>query len=421
MAILTISLLSHPTSRSGRRRQVDTERAARLLAWFDSNRRPLPWRRDRDPYRIWVAEVMLQQTRVAQAVPFYERFLATFPNLRSLAASDLETVRKAWEGAGYYQRAEHLWRAAGRVVRDRDGVLPTTAEEWRTLPGVGPYIAAAVASLAHEEPVVALDANAIRVAARWTGERGDPRTAAVRARLHRALSEMLPHERPGAFNEAIMELGETICRPRGPDCPACPVRTGCVGGAPGADPERYPGRTPSPRRPVHRAAIVVLEREGRWLVQRRAEGGLLAGLWEFPGGHLDPGETALAAARRELREETGWAAGPLEELGTVRHAYSHFAVTLQVFRGPPRGRGPSEARATVRWVTPEEFEALPRPMATRKVAALVSSTPPARASPGSGPRTGPTSASRPAAPRSRARPIAIRRGPPSSPRSRARR
>lgn len=396
--------------------------AAPLLDWFEANRRPLPWRRDRDPYRIWVAEVLLQQTRVAQATPYYERFLARFPDLRALAAAPLDDVRKAWEGAGYYARARRLWEAARLLVRDRGGRWPTTPEGWRELPGVGPYTANAVASLAFGAPVTAVDANALRVAARWEAETRRLAAPGVRGRLEARLAAELPPDRSGAFNEAVMELGERICRPGAPDCGSCPVRSLCRAFRTLPDPGRLPTPGPVVRRPHHEAALVVLERDGRWLVQRRPERGLLAGLWEFPGGHRRPGEAWADAARRELFEETGWRAGPLRPAGLVRHQYSHFSVTLHLFTGAPRGRGPAAPRrGERRWVTRAAFERLPRPTATRKAVLRLVPGAPGGASRGSGSRPGRASPSTPAAPRRPARRSARRAGGASSRRSRARR
>jgi A/G-specific adenine glycosylase len=357
----------HPATRSsgaGPRRGA----TAALLRWFRTNRRPLPWRTNRDPYRIWVAEVLLQQTRVEQAIPYYERFLAAFPDVRALASAPVGRVLKVWQGAGYYARAHHLHAAARVVVRERNGRLPVTVPELEDLPGVGPYIARAVASLAYDLPVVALEANGLRVAARWTLERGDLRSASVRRRLEDALSAGLPPRGAGAYNEAVMELGETVCRPVDPQCARCPVSRWCRAYRETDDPGALPRPRSHGRRPHVRGSVVVLERGGRWLVQRRAPGALLGGLWEFPGGRIEPGESPESAARRELREETGLAAGPLRSRGVVRHAYSHFTVELHVFEGSPQGHASVRNPAGRRWVRPAELRRLPIPKATEKIA-----------------------------------------------------
>jgi len=352
--------------------------APSLLRWFRSHRRPLPWRRDRDPYRIWLAEVLLQQTRVAQAVPYFERLVAEFPTIEDLARAPRDRVLKAWQGAGYYARAHHLHATARAVVDDHGGHFPREVERLERLPGIGPYIARAVASLAFEAPVVALEANGARVAARWTLERGDLRRPWVRDRLAAALAAELPRGRAGEFNEAIMELGETVCRPVAPRCDRCPVSRRCRAFRETDDPGAIPRPRPRPARPHVRAAVVVLSRGGRWLVQQRAPDRLLGGLWEFPGGRIEPGERPEAAARRELREETGRGAGPLQSHGIVRHAYSHFTVELHVFEGPDAGDGPRRAGAGRRWVRPDELRALPIPKATEKIVSRITA---GRASP----------------------------------------
>jgi A/G-specific adenine glycosylase len=356
----------HPSTRSiGAGLRVGP--APALLRWFRRTRRPLPWRRDRDPYRVWVAEVLLQQTRVDQAAPFYDRFLAAFPDVHALAHAPVGRVLKVWQGAGYYARAHHLHAAAREIVRNRGGRLPTTVAELEAMPGVGPYIARAVASLAFDVPVVALEANGLRVAARWTLERGDLRSPLVRRRLESALAVHLPPRAAGAYNEAIMELGETICRPVGPDCRRCPVSRWCRAYRETDDPGEVPRPRPRARRPHVRGSVVVLERAGRWLVHRRAPGKLLGGLWEFPGGKIEPGESPEKAARRELREETGLRAGPLRSRGVVRHAYSHFTVELHVFEGHPAGRVAARNGDGRRWVRPAELRRLPIPKATEKI------------------------------------------------------
>jgi A/G-specific adenine glycosylase len=338
----------------------------------------------------------------------------------ALAGATESDVLKEWEGAGYYARARHLHAAAREVVAHRSGQLPRTSRELAELPGFGPYISAAVASLAFGEPVVALEANGIRVASRWTLEEGDVRRPPVRARLRSALERELPTDRAGPFNEALMELGETICLPRRPLCSDCPVAADCRARQELPD----PGSLPAPRRPPTRphvvAAVVALARGNRWLVRRRPVEGLLGGLWELPGGRVEAEESFEAAAARELREETGLSASGLDPVGVVDHAYSHFSVSLHIFRGEWNGVGRPVGDAPLRWVTRAEFERLPRPAATVRAMALVEA-PTGAASRDSGRRPGrrsPSSRGARAPPAPRARRA---RTTASAPRPRARR
>ena len=340
-----------------------------VVRWFAAHRRPLPWRTGRDPYRIWLAEVLLQQTRVEQAVPYFERFVARFPTVESLAAASEAEVLKLWQGAGYYGRARRLHAAAREVVGRFGGRLPTSVEALESLPGVGPYTARAVAAIAFDVPSVPVDANVARVASRWLREERDPTHPEVRLSLARAMEEAAPPEEPAGFAEGVMELGETLCLPRRPRCDLCPVAFGCRATRELREPGRIPRRRARRPRPHVRAAVVAVHRRERWLVQQRPSTGLLGGLWEFPGGKIEHGERPEETARRELREETGSTVGPLERVGVVRHAYSHFTVELHLFRGALRSLPRRSGRR--RWATLEEISRLPLPRATEKILAAL--------------------------------------------------
>ncbi len=339
-----------------------------LLRWFERERRPLPWRRDRDPYSIWISEVLLQQTRVAAAIPYYERFLARFPDVDALARARPQEVLRLWQGAGYYARARHLSAAARTIVRRFGARFPSSVEELETLPGVGPYIARAVASLAFDRPVLALEANGRRIAARLWGERGAGEDPRVVRRLTERMTALLPPVRPGAFNEAWMELGETVCHPRTPACPRCPIRRWCRASAELEDPGEIPRRRKRAPKPHVRAAVVVLRAGRRWLLHRRPPTGLLGGMYEFPGGKIHPGESPAAAAKREWREETGLPVPPLVARGVVHHSYSHFSVELHVFEGAILRARPTAERRALRWVDASEMTRLPLPAATVTIA-----------------------------------------------------
>ncbi len=343
----------------------------RLLAWYDREHRRLPWRGARNPYRIWVSEVMLQQTRVETAIAYYRRFLERFPTVARLAAAQPEEVLKAWEGLGYYARARNLHRAARALVERHGGRLPPEPEAFRTLPGVGDYTAAAVYSIAFGRPLAAVDGNVRRVLARLLALGLAVDSAAGGRRIRETAERLLDRDRPGDFNQALMELGALVCTPRRPACPGCPLRALCRAGRSGTA-AHYPRKAPARPVPTVPVAVGVIFKDGRVLVTRRPEAGLLGGLWEFPGGKIEPGEAPLEACRRELAEETGLAVEGLEPLGIVRHAYSHLRVVIHAFRCRfAAGRVRLRSAAAHRWVSPARLGELALPQATRRLLPLL--------------------------------------------------
>lgn len=351
------------------------ERAFResLPAWFDGVRRPMPWREGgadgrRDPYRVWVSEVMLQQTRVETATPYFERFVDAFPTVAALAAAPQDRVLKLWEGLGYYSRARNLHRAAGVVVAEHGGAVPDTEVAFRALPGVGPYTAAAVLSLAFGRPLAVLDGNVVRVLARVFAVEADAKAGPTRRALQTLADRLLDTGDPGRFNEAVMELGAVLCTPRSPACPACPLRGVCAAYAEGA-PERYPVVSKAKPVPHHTVVVaVVADGAGRLLIQRRPEDAMLGGLWEFPGGKQEPGEALAETCRREVREELGVEVEVGRALARVEHAYSHFRITLHAFRCRlTEGEPVSASGEPVRWVRPESLDDYAFPRANRRV------------------------------------------------------
>ena len=312
-----------------------------LLAWYATHRRDLPWRRTHNPYHIWVAEVMLQQTQVATVIPYYKRFLARFPTIEALGKASLGDVLKLWEGLGYYARARHLHAAARRVLLEFDGRIPGTLEELLSLPGIGRYTAGAVLSIAFGRDVPAPDGNVRRVLSRVFAVSEDVTRGAGQRRLWRLAESMLPSGRAAEFNQALMDLGAIVCTPRAPVCADCPLVQDCQAHKLGQE-ERFPTRRP--RRPLPHydvAAGVVWNGGGRFLVAQRLPRGLLGGLWEFPGGKQELGESLEECLRRELAEELGIKVAVGASLIVVRHAYTHFRITLHAFHcrllgGQPR-------------------------------------------------------------------------------------
>jgi A/G-specific adenine glycosylase len=330
------------------------EISAALIAWFQQARRDLPWRRTQDPYAIWVSEVMLQQTQVATVVPYYERFLARFPTVEALAAADLDEVLALWQGLGYYGRARHL-HAAARIVRDTlGGELPRGVQALRALPGIGEYIAAAIASTAFGLPEPALDSNVIRVITRVFNVAEDPQRAPVRRTLRAHARALLPPDRPALGNQALMELGAVICVARNPDCPRCPINAYCTARALGVQNER-PVRRPRAALPHRHLVAALISREGRLLLVRRVPRGLLGGLWELPGGQRAPSEAPTTALARILWADLGITATVGALRVTTTRTYSHFRAATAVYAcattSHPTPAGPWDG---AQWLAPDE-------------------------------------------------------------------
>lgn len=300
-----------------------------LLAWYREWKRDLPFRRTGDPYAILVAEVMLQRTRVNVGLPYYERFLATFPTVQGLAAAPEADVLRSWEGLGFYRRALNLHRAAKAVVERHRGELPGDYDALRGLPGLGDYTASAVGSIAFGLPIPAVDGNAKRVLARLFGIEEDVSRGGGARKVRALAARLVPATRPGEWNQALMELGATVCRPRAPRCGACPVSGQCVAFAAGLQDElpRAAAREPVPVAPV----VFALVRDGDRVLLVRREAGLHAGMYGLPGGERGAGESEEMAVRRHLRS-LGVRPETMERMGAVRHTFSHLRWVGSAYR-----------------------------------------------------------------------------------------
>jgi A/G-specific adenine glycosylase len=345
--------------------------ARALLRWYDRERRDLPWRRTRDPYAVWVSEVMLQQTRVATVLDYYARWMRRFPSLQALAQADEDDVLKVWQGLGYYRRARALLAGARAVVAEHGGRLPAEAARLRELPGIGAYTAGAIASIAFgvREPVI--DGNVTRVLCRLYALQGDPQRAPFLRRIRQLAAELVPAKRPGDFNQALMELGATLCTPRAPDCSACPVASRCIAHARGlAASLPRPKRRPAPAQ-VHMVAAVVRQRGRVLLVQLPAHAPRWAGMWQFPTATLATGDTAEDGVRRALEQCVGTAAGSRTEglVLVVRHSVTRFSITLDAYGcGAPKGPLRAAPGSALTWKLPSELGELALPAAHRKIA-----------------------------------------------------
>jgi A/G-specific adenine glycosylase len=312
---------------------------------------------------------MLQQTTVAAVIPYYERWLRLFPDVAVLARAPLQKVLKAWEGLGYYERARRLHRAARIVCRDWAGSLPQAESDLRRIPGFGPYIAAAVLSLAFGQPVAVLDANVRRVISRLKRITGGAGARSDRV-LRGYLDELLDRDRAAAFNQAVMELGALVCRPRRPLCPRCPVRRYCLAFRAGEQ-ESIPRPKKRPAAKIE-TVVAVIEENGRFLIQRRPPSGLMAGLWEFPGGKREKGESLEGALRRELGEELGASVETARLLLKVRHAYTRFQVTLYAYETILKNV-PALDRRTHRWVSRRGLDGYPFPSGNARIIGFLKS------------------------------------------------
>ncbi len=343
--------------------------AAALLDWYAQHARDLPWRRTRDPYAIWVSEIMLQQTRVETVLPYFARWMARFPNLESLASASQQEALSLWEGLGYYSRARNLHRAAQVVVNDLGGQLPRSAAALSGLPGVGRYTAGAIASIAFGQDAPALDGNIRRVLARVFDVRLPARSPHGERTLWALAEAHLPPGRAGDYNQAMMDLASQICTPRQPQCEACPLASLCQARALGVQ-EQRPVRLEKPPVPHWVVTAAVIRREGRTLIAQRPADGLLGGLWEFPGGKLQPGEDLPACLQREIREELDAEIDVQGQLGVYRHAYTHFRVTLHAFYCTLRdGSEPRPVQPTdLRWVLPADLKDYPMGKIDRQIA-----------------------------------------------------
>lgn len=341
-----------------------------LLDWYARNGRDLPWRRTRDPYAIWVSEIMLQQTQVRAALPYYHCWLQRFPEIATLAAADLQVVLKAWEGLGYYARARNLHRAAAIVVRQYGGVFPGELEAVLALPGIGRTTAGGILSAAFDLPVSILDGNVKRSLARLMGLAVPP--ARALSQLWAWSDRLLDPQRPRDFNQALMDLGALVCRPRQPKCWHCPWQNDCRAYQSGRQAE-IPLRAmkaPLPHKEI--GVAVIWDDRDRILIDRRRQEGLLGGLWEFPGGKVEAGETVVECVRREIKEELDLEIEVGPWLLDVDHAYTHFRVTLHAYHCRYLGGTPKPLECDeIRWVELPELEDFPFPKANTKIIAAL--------------------------------------------------
>ncbi len=346
---------------------VFTPITQKLLAWFAVQQRDLPWRRNPTPYTVWVAEIMAQQTRLETMLPYYQRWMTNFPTLQDLAAASQQHVLGLWEGLGYYSRARNLHKAARVVVDEYNGKLPGDIKSLRALPGIGRYTAGAIASLAFGLDEPAVDGNVKRVLARVFLVEEPVDSTSGGKRIWSLASENLPSGRAGEYNQALMELGALICLPRAPDCSHCPIQEDCQAHAAGRQAD-LPVKKAKAKIPHHIVTAAVIRKDGRVLIAQRPQGEMFGGMWEFPGGKLEDGETLQTCLKREIKEELGVKIKVNEEIGVFKNTYTHFRVTLYAFVCSLHGGRPRSIQVDdLRWVALDELVNFPMSKLDRRI------------------------------------------------------
>ncbi|GFH62337.1 MAG: A/G-specific adenine glycosylase [Candidatus Desulfovibrio kirbyi] len=386
--ICLVSLLQKHPKKSEHRPPQDhiPQLQAALLDWFAGHKRPLPWRETYAPYEVWISEIMLQQTQMERGVEYFTRWMRRFPTIQSLAAASEDEVLHLWEGLGYYSRARHLLNAARKIVTECDGVFPSSLQKIRELPGVGPYTAGAIASIAFGEKLPCVDANVERVLARVFNVDAPVRQAPAAATIQRLALRLVPDGCTREHNQAMMELGALVCGKK-PRCARCPLSVFCI-----SYHLDIVNVRPVPGKKTALSAISmatgVLCYQKKFFVQKRPPSGIWGNLWEFPGGRVEEGERPESAIMREFMEETGFRVKPVQRHGIIRHGYTTYRITLHCFglrldtgeSGELSGQDlPAPPKLTAacdwRWAAPDEITALPMPAPHRKLADRIMSLP----------------------------------------------
>ena len=339
-----------------------------LLAWFSENKRALPWRSNRTAWNTLLSEVMLQQTRVDQALPYFYKFITRFPTLRDFSEANQDEILFLWEGLGYYSRARNLHKTTQLIQQNFKGEIPSEYDQLLTIKGIGPYTAAAIASQVFNKPVAVVDGNVIRVLTRLHGIFDDVTKAATKKTIQQLAQEFLDVNQPGEFNEAIMELGAKVCKPRNPDCGHCPLSTACFA-TKAVKSDEIPYKPKKAKVPHHHIGIgVVFRNDGKLLVAKRPDEVMLGGLWEFPGGKQEANETIEQTIHREFEEEIGIQLKLIKPYNPIKHAYSHFKITLHAYEAfYLSGEARAKASSEIKWIEPIELKALAFPKANRKL------------------------------------------------------
>lgn len=344
----------------------------RLLSWYRKSQRSLPWRETGDPYCIWISEIMLQQTQVDTVIPYYHRFLKAFPTVFSLARAPLQDVLKAWENLGYYSRARNIHAAARLIVEKFEGLIPDNPEVIKTLPGIGEYTAGAILSIAYGQALPAVDGNVRRILCRIFAIRKPANDIHEQKQLQQLAASLVPTKHPGDFNQALMDLGATICRAKNPECSRCPVAKLCQARLLDLQ-NALPVIVKTPSIPHRQAAAAIIRNsKGKLLVVQRPARGLLASLWKLPGGFIKEDENMGSSLLHSVKEELGICIRPGKYLASVNHTYTHFRITLRAYecrllKGKPESLGCQNWR----WASPTDLTKLPLSKVDRMILEVI--------------------------------------------------
>ncbi|MEK9657402.1 MAG: A/G-specific adenine glycosylase [bacterium] len=340
---------------------------SKLCNWFQHAQRPMPWRETPSGYRIWVSEIMLQQTQVATVIPYFQRFMTRFPSILDLAQADLDEVLKLWQGLGYYSRARNLHKGAQFVCSHFNQTLPSDYSTLQTIPGIGPYSAAAIASIAFKQAVPVVDGNVLRVFTRFWGINDDIRKSQVSKTLFEKLSPFIKQANPADFNQAMMELGALICSPTKPECSACPLQADCNAYKNNTQ-SSLPYKSKAKKVPTLHIVVGIISKGSHILIAKRPKNKMLGGLWEFPGGKIKTGESHSQALIREINEEVSLIVKPQTKLACIHHSYSHFHLRMHAYPCTIiSGHEQPNCADELRWISPDQLSEFAFPKANLKL------------------------------------------------------
>ena len=339
----------------------------KLLDWYDLNHRKLPFRSTKDPYKIWISEIMLQQTQINTAVPYYNQWVKMYPTLSHVAKAKFSKLLKIWEGLGYYARCNNFHKSSKIVMDQYNGVIPQDYKKFMSLPGVGEYTAAAVLSIAFDKKIPAIDGNVKRVMSRYLGIKNI--TPKNYNRIKNKLKSWISNQRPGDFNQAMMDLGSIICRSTKPICIKCPIKKSCKGYL-NNSPEEYPLKLVKKKIPSVIVVVALIWRKNKFYIQKRKINSMLGGLWEFPGGRIREGEFLISALEKRVRDECGSEIIVNEKIGVIKHKYSHFSITMHGFNCKEKSKIEPVAKDH-RWISSKQIDQFAFPKANHKLFSLI--------------------------------------------------